>query len=178
MKRVTETIDENYGQGKAKWWFFGKNLDDLSLTWLIQMLWDRCKLKRMRGSKYFSAKDKRILKCTSIACQEKVYMKKWNTILILISFLNHKLMNQHQANKQVLVVTLVKIHCQRSTNISNNNPIAEAATVPAIRHTLRFFTSCLTEVFDKCKITDGNEFYILMAVAEGLRCVIKSYFIF
>ena len=45
--------------------------------------------------------------------------------------------------------------------------ISATATVPATRGTLQFFTPHLSEVFDRCKITDRNGVYILMAAAEA-----------
>lgn len=42
-----------------------------------------------------------------------------------------------------------------------------AASVPASRGTLQFFTLRLSEVFDRCKISDRNGVYILMAAAEA-----------
>lgn len=44
---------------------------------------------------------------------------------------------------------------------------AAAATVLATRGTLQFFTPRLSEVFDRCKITDRNQVYILIAAAEA-----------
>lgn len=44
---------------------------------------------------------------------------------------------------------------------------ATAAAVPTTRGTLHFFTPRLSEVFDRCKITDRNAVYILMAAAEA-----------
>ena len=45
-----------------------------------------------------------------------------------------------------------------------------AAKVPTKRGTLPFFTPHLAEVFDRCKITDRNGVYILMAAAEAFGC--------
>ena len=40
-------------------------------------------------------------------------------------------------------------------------------TSPATRGTLQFFTPLPSEVFDRCKITDRNVVYILIAAAEA-----------
>ena len=45
-----------------------------------------------------------------------------------------------------------------------------AAKVPTKQGTLPFFTPRLAEVFDRCKITDRNGVYILMAAADSFGC--------
>ena len=42
-----------------------------------------------------------------------------------------------------------------------------SATSPATRGTLQFFTPILSQVFDRCKITDRNGVYILIAAADA-----------
>lgn len=57
---------------------------------------------------------------------------------------------------------------ENSTIIQQISPTASTAvTVPAPRGTLHFFTSRLSEVFDRSKITDRNAVFILMAAAEA-----------
>lgn len=102
-------------------------------------------------------KEERALKHTAMEAARK----KWNNILLIVSLLHQKLIIQHQAVKAVIVVVIMKIH------VSSFWKISATATVPATWGTLQFFTPCLAKVFDRCKITDRNVAYILMAAAKA-----------
>lgn len=60
--------------------------------------------------------------------------------------------------------------CEMSDGCSDGFFVTSEEVPASTRVTEQFFTPRLSEVFDRCKITDRNAIYILMAAADAFGC--------
>jgi hypothetical protein len=112
-------------------------------------------------------KEERALKRTAMeAPRKKGLMKKWNNNLLLISLLHQKLMIQHQAAKAVMVVKTLKIPLSSFSKYQQQQQPQQQQQFQQLEVQCSFLLP-VSEVSDRCKITDRNGVYKLMAAAEA-----------